>query len=208
MGLTRFVCISDTHGRHEALGELPDGDVLIHSGDACGRFDDFAAWFASQPHEHKVYVPGNHDQEVEDNPLRAQAILGSSVALLIEEEIEINGLRIWGSPWTPQFWYWSFMYPQTRAEETWAKIPQGIDVLVTHGPPRSVLDQVRPGLNAGCPVLNRRVFEVRPKAHVFGHIHEGWGQATILGIKFVNAAVMDGGYRLSNVPQVFEIPDR
>ena len=63
--MTRIVVISDTHGKHSPL-ILPDGDILVHCGDFCGRgqYQDalrFIGWFQSQPHKHKIFIAGNHD---------------------------------------------------------------------------------------------------------------------------------------------------
>ena len=211
----KIVGISDTHGR-DVYSPIPDGDVLVHAGDACMRGTEselvlFNAWLGTLPHKHKLYTPGNHDGFVQDHPEEARAIL-TNCTLLIEEAVEIDGVKFWMSPYTPEFFDWSFMYERANGAEQWAKMPEGIDVLVTHGPPAGILDTVlrfnkgeyEPE-STGCYDLLQRVLKVQPKLHIFGHIHEGYGQQIQHGIKFVNASICTDRYRAINAAHVLEL---
>jgi Icc-related predicted phosphoesterase len=191
-----IVCVSDTHARHH-LTEVPEGDVLVHAGDITrhGSLEDveaFDRWLAELPHRHKVVICGNHDFCFQARAAEARARITNAV-YLEDSGCELGGLTFYGSPWQPWFGGWAFNLP--RGEElakVWAKIPVGVDVLVTHGPPEGVLDRTNRGELAGCRDLLARVYEVRPRLHVFGHIHEAVGRADIEGIVFVNASTQMG----------------
>ena len=140
-----LVCVSDTHGRHRDL-TVPPGDVFLFAGDLSnhGRADDvseFDDWLGTLPHPHKVIICGNHDFHFERDPADARRRI-THAAYLQDSGTEIAGLKVWGSPWQPRFFDWAFNLdrgPDIAAK--WALIPDGTDVLVTHGPPAGVLDQ-------------------------------------------------------------------
>lgn len=204
----RIVCLSDTHGRHRDL-RVPDGDLLLHAGDLTRRGEKeeiqaVNAWLAGLPHPAKVVIAGNHDFAFERDP-EARTWL-TAATYLQDEEVTVGGLRIWGSPWQPRFFDWAFN--ADRGEELrriWARIPQGIDVLLTHGPPLGVLDRTVHGEEVGCADLADAVRRVRPRLHVFGHIHEGAGRHDSGGVISVNAASLDVRYRPVNPPIVVDL---
>lgn len=191
----RIVAVADTHMFHADFGALPAGDVLVHAGDMGRGGDDVelaevARWLRAQPHAHKLVIPGNHDWMFQLDEVAAREMF-AGLTVLIDEEAVIGGLRFWGSPWTPEFHSWAFMLPPGAAlAAKWAKIPHGIDVLVTHGPPREILDDVGAYRGsaepAGCAALRTRAFEVRPRLHLFGHIHSQRGEHVEDGVRFVN----------------------
>ncbi len=192
----RLVFLSDTHRLHEHLS-VPAGDVLVHCGDWSTRgfreeTEEFLAWLRALPYPHKVVVPGNHDFFCEREPVEARALFErGGVRYLLDEAAEVAGLRFYGSPWTPRFGDWAFMRdPGEALEATWAAVPAGLDVLVTHGPPRGLGDVTRRGSAVGCEALRARVLEVRPRLHVYGHIHEDAGEFEVLGCptRFLNVA--------------------
>jgi Icc-related predicted phosphoesterase len=188
----RIVCVSDTHARHR-LTAVPGGDVLVHAGDLTRRgkledVEEFDRWLGTLPHPVKVVICGNHDFCFQDRPAEARALVRNAT-YLEDSGCEAGGLTFWGSPWQPWFGGWAFNLP--RGEElarVWAKIPDRVDVLLTHGPPEGILDRTNHGENAGCADLLRRVYEVRPRLHVFGHIHEAAGRLDADGTVFVNAS--------------------
>lgn len=187
-----IVCVSDTHGRHDRLA-VPDGDVLVHAGDLTlhGSLDDvtrFDDWLSSLPHRHKVVVCGNHDWCFQRTPAEARRRLRNAI-YLEDEAAVVEGLRFYGSPWQPWFLDWAFNLPRgPELAAKWALIPGDTDVLITHGPPAGVLDLTKRGDRVGCADLLNRVHEVRPKLHVFGHIHEAAGVERVGATLFVNAS--------------------
>lgn len=206
----KFVFISDTHSLHEQVA-LPEGDVLVHAGDFSMRgslpeVSAFLDWFEGQPHRHKVLVAGNHDFLAEREPGVFRALLPESVIYLENNGIEIEGLRLWGSPITPWFFDWAFnRHRGADIRPYWEAIPHGTDVLITHGPPYGILDEVlRDPRPVGCRDLLRRIEKIRPKVHVFGHIHEGYGQLEHDGTLFINAASVDVRYKPVNAPVVWQ----
>lgn len=163
------------------------------------------------PHTHKVYVPGNHDAVFSDEPAYAREFMAEAgVTVLVDQEASIGGLRVWGSPWCPEFGNWWFMKPAEFRAHAFAMIPDGLDVLVTHTPPRYTLDY-RHRLNApsplGCDELYSRTFnmDLPPRLHVFGHIHGGYGMDDDNFTKYVNAAYCDESYRPVNPPILVEL---
>jgi predicted phosphodiesterase len=188
----RIVLISDTHSRHREY-DLPDGDLLLVAGDVTKRgtreqilaFDE---WLGTLPHRHRVVIAGNHDFALEQVPGARGWI--TNATYLQDEEVTVGGLRIWGSPWQPRFFDWAFNLDRgAPLRAMWRRIPTGVDVLVTHGPPRGILDRTFRGDDVGCDDLRDEVLDrVRPKLHVFGHIHEARGQVVMDGVHFVNAS--------------------
>jgi predicted phosphodiesterase len=209
----RLVCISDTHMAHRGL-HLPDGDVLIHAGDATstGTFDEvghFLAWFAAQPHRHKLLIAGNHDWLYQRHPDMVAQLLARhpGITYLEDSGVDLEGVRFWGSPWQPWFMDWAFNLPRKgpRLREMWNRIPLDLDVLITHGPPHGILDQVHGGEHLGCEELKIRLAVVKPRVHVFGHIHDGFGVAQSPRTTYVNASTCTEAYRASNRPIVLDL---
>ncbi|KAJ5182638.1 hypothetical protein N7492_000254 [Penicillium capsulatum] len=178
------VCISDTHNSQPTI---PDGDILIHAGDltqsgSLAELQATLAWLRAQPHPIKIVVAGNHDLLLDTgySESKKQALSDkdqldwTGITYLENMETTVicpNGrhLNIYGSPYSPRHGNWAFQYP--RSQNIWNElIPDGIDVLITHGPPRAHLD-----LNLGCAHLLPQLWGVRPRLHVFGHVHEGAG---------------------------------
>ena len=216
--MPKIVCLSDTHNCNYQFA-VPDGDILIHSGDATirgtvGEVEEFLSWFAGLPHRHKIFVAGNHDWLYEiDNRFARLLTANFNIRYLQDSVTEIEGLRIYGSPWQPRFYDWAFNLNRgAEMAEKWKLIPDDIDILITHGPPFGILDEVPKKHwteNAGCEELRRRVEEIsafgKLKLHVFGHIHCGYGRHEDFGVKFVNASVCDESYEPTQPPIVVEI---
>lgn len=208
------VVISDTHTFHNRV-VIPPGDILIHCGDFCstGRLveaDAFAHWMSRQPHAHKIVIAGNHDICLEhDRYLGYKLFEELGVTYLFDEETTACGLRFYGSPWQPEFHDWAFNLPRgEKLREKWAKIPKGIDVLMTHGPPYGILDLAPGDRVVGCEELIKVVMEIRPQLHAFGHIHEGYGKGDWDGITFANASICTGLYQPTNAPLTFNLQPR
>jgi Icc-related predicted phosphoesterase len=215
----KVVCISDTHNKHEQI-EIPECDLLLHTGDFSSRgykheFQNFVKWLDKQPAKHKVFISGNHDYICQkEREFVAEFVADYDVHYLLDSSVEIEGLKIYGSPWQPWFHNWAFNFNKNdhaQAISTWAKIPDDTDVLLTHGPPYKVLDRVARVMhagedpNVGCKFLLGRVMEVKPKLHVFGHIHEAYGQLEHNGTLFINAASCTLQYQPTNLATVTEL---
>lgn len=211
--MPKVVFISDTHNLHAKV-KIPSCDILVHAGDATGRgtmqeITSFLFWFSQQPAKHKVLCLGNHDHLGERNPSMLKILLSEhpSITYLENSSAEVMGLKFWGSPWTPRFYDWAFNADPDKLIEVWSTIPEGIDVLVTHGPPFGILDETEEGVNAGCKILLHEIqTRAKPKYHVAGHIHEGYGTKVVDGITYINASSCNRKYQPVNPPIVMEIP--
>ena len=213
----KIVCVSDTHEQENNV-IVPAGDVLIHSGDFTnnGRwfaFEKFLLWMEAQPHSAKILVAGNHDFMFQREGARARQLVNSvapSVTYLQDEEVTINGLKFYGSPWTPEFMKWAFMKERgLKMRAMWSLIPHDTQVLITHGPAHGTLDLTQDGTHVGCEQLSKYLPIVRPLLHVFGHIHTGYGvHDTIFAegpsLKSINAAACDDNYAVVNPPIVVD----
>ena len=200
----RLVALADTHlwrhGRHPI--PIPEGDVLVHAGDLLqhGNLEELARameWLAALPHPKKIVVAGNHEVCVERQPDQARAMIAAAGAIYLEDEgTEIDGIRFHGSPWTPRYRVWAFA--KGRGQESramWEKIPDRVDVLVTHGPPFGFGDRIewKGALrHIGDVDLLDRVRIVRPKVHLFGHIHQDPGQWKTAATAFYNVTTDEG----------------
>ena len=177
----RIVAVADTHMFVEDLGELPGGDLLVHAGDLLrvGTLDELeqaAPWLRDQPHPHKIFVAGNHDGCFEHHRERAVELLGPSVVYLQDSGAEVAGLSVYGSPWQPAYNGWAFNLERGASLRAyWDRIPAGLDLLITHGPPRGYGDDHPYPERVGCVDLMGAVRRARPRLHVFGHIHNDGG---------------------------------
>ncbi len=207
----RFVHISDTHNYHKQV-KIPDGDCLIISGDftsvgAIHQIAAFNTWLGTLPHKYKILVAGNHDRLFETDPSLARSLITNAIYLQ-DEEVTIEGIRIWGTPWQREFCNWAFNLPDgATLKAKWDLIPSGIDILVTHSPPYGIRDFI-PGHHTwnhlGCPELLDAVLRINPKFHLFGHIHYSHGMEDFMGTTFINSAICTEAYLAINEPHVFE----
>lgn len=204
------VCISDTHELHREL-DMPDGDILIHAGDftifskSAAAILDFNEWLGELPHRHKIVIPGNHEFFLEADSAKRRLI--SNATLLIDESVEVMGLKIWGSPITPLYGgAFGRRSPQDRVR-LYARIPGDVNILVTHGPPYGVLDR-SPGMlhHAGCPELREAVTRLKPQLHLFGHVHGAHGMVNTEETLFANAALLGLDGDVSESPIVLRMP--
>lgn len=196
----KLVLLSDTHGKHRSL-HVPGGDVLIHAGDftmfsrSKSSVLDFNSWLHDLPHEWKIVVPGNHEFNFRCSNWRN---LISCDTLLVNDVIEIGGLRIWGSPVTPGDSAAFGGITEDDRRRVFSSIPEGTDVLITHSPPFGILDRdFVEAEHQGCKELAKAVQCVRPRLHVFGHIHGAYGVKRVGPTVFVNAALASTGYKLT-----------
>jgi len=210
--------ISDTHNNHKKVtGDLPGGDLLIHAGDLSSmgyehEIREFAKWFNSlDNYTSKVFISGNHDWGFQNNDEKIKEIIGFYKDINYLEDdfmgiIEGGGpeVKIWGSPWQPEFYDWAFNLPRNGDElkAKWDMIPDDIDILITHGPAWGILDDVegRRGYHLGCELLAERIKQIKPKIHICGHIHSGYGHYYDGHTHYFNAAVLNERYLYSHMP--------
>ena len=224
--------ISDTHCKHREL-KLRGGDILFHCGDYSflGQIDEtleFMSWLSSQPYTYKVFIAGNHDWGFE--PLtegleedhtfyfrgkylifrglneqykdRAEKL---GLIYLHNESVIIEGFKIYGTPYQAMIDkhnIWAFNYYDDDLY-SWDHVPENTDVLLTHSPPYGILDSS--AHRFGSKGLAKRVSEVKPLVHCFGHIHEGYGRLKKDGTVYINAATLDKEYRTTNEPKNFTL---
>jgi len=205
----KIVTISDTHSMHRSLN-MPDGDVLIHAGDfsAHGTLDDafeFNDWLGTLDYEHKLIIAGNHELCFEKKPEEAEKLITNAVYLK-DSSIVIDGMKFYGAPWQPTFYNWAFNLERgAELKEKWDLIDADTDVLITHGPPYGYLDVTMEHKHVGCEELIKAVHRVRPRLHVFGHIHCGYGMDKVGSTRLINACICTERYEPSNQPFVIEI---
>ncbi len=216
----RIALISDTHGFEEHVRVSPT-DLLIHCGDFTkgdqGRapFRSFLQWLERQPAPHKCLVSGNHDSQTSTWPEAARAMIvehAPSVTYLRDSGVTINGLRIWGSPYTPTFFDWYNMRDRGKAIRAhWDLIPTGLDFLVTHGPPKGFGDwSPYEKVSAGDYDLLEAIKRVKPRYHVHGHFHGGRGTYELAhpdGTKttIINASICTEAYLPTNHPWIIDL---
>ena len=210
----RIILISDTHGRHKEV-TIPNGDILIHSGDFSGRGDpyevkDFLEWFTSQPHTNKIFIAGNHDLSFEDKPAWLRDMLDKlapNIFYLEDSLVTIDDVKFYGSPWQPEFHDWAFnLVRGPELAKKWAKIPLDTNVLITHGPAYRYLDYTIFGhQNVGCHDLLERIKKVKPQIHTCGHIHHSHGSKYDQYTTYFNASICDERYQPTNKPWIVDL---
>lgn len=206
--------ITDTHTKHKHItGDLPGGDFLIHCGDITNRgfmteIKNFLDWFDGvKGYEHKIFIAGNHDFGFQDNPKECAKLLENypNITYLQDTSVIIDGIKIYGTPWQPRFYDWAFNVDRGwDIAQKWEKIPQDTDILITHGPLHGILDLTYAGQRVGCEDLYKKVMEVKPKIHCFGHIHFDYGMKEIDGTTFINACCLGEDYLYQNDPITLE----
>jgi len=209
----RITFISDTHGKHRQLNDM-SGDMIIHAGDVSSRgakheVKDFLNWFKDLDFTYKLFIAGNHDFYFERaKESEVQVLIPKKVIYLNDSGIEIEGIHIWGSPVQPEFFDWAFNRKRgAEIKKHWDLIPANTDILITHGPPLGILDKTSQGLGVGCEELIIASKRVSPKIHVFGHIHEAYGQHKEGRVQYINASVLDLQYRCVHSPVVMDYND-
>jgi Icc-related predicted phosphoesterase len=213
----KLCLISDTHERHRELNIDPC-DVLIHAGDFTNLGSqkahyDFVNWFENQPAKYKCLIGGNHDLHLHSSPYtRDNFILDidefkkHGIVYLKDSWVDIHGIRIYGSPWTPKFGDWAFMKPRESIGYYWDMIPYNVDILITHGPAYGILDQPWGDQeHVGCKALLDTIMKVKPRYHVSGHVHGSYGEKQFNGVTFLNVSSCGENYKVQNKPVYIEV---
>ncbi len=221
--------ISDTHGMHSQL-PIPEGiDMVIHAGDVSNTRDSqtnmkevyhFLEWFRALNIPKKVLIAGNHDTSIERgyHPLKKMDSKLENITYLEHDTVCVSGIHIFGSPYTPTFGSgWAYNRDRGKLDAYWKHLPDDLDILITHGPPKGILDLSinRSGIIEQCgdSCLLNHVLRVTPKVHIFGHIHNyknciNQGIREYMDIKFINASCVEDGrfdYGLTSGGVVFDI---
>jgi Icc-related predicted phosphoesterase len=197
--------------------DLPGGDILIHSGDfmSSGYYWNEASTFLEwcdglHQYDNKILIAGNHDRWFEDNMKEIPKLMEMypNIKYLLDQQTEIFGLKIWGSPWQPEFFDWAFNLPRNGEDlrEKWSWIPNTTDILITHGPAFGHLDVSGFGGNpVGCELLRERIDVVKPLIHSFGHIHGSAGYKFDGNTHYFNASILDERYEYRNKPMTIDL---
>jgi Icc-related predicted phosphoesterase len=221
--MLKICAIGDTHNQLNQI-DLPEADVLVHAGDLTmgGRLQELVKLnnhlgAIKKKYRHVLIVPGNHDLLFQERESFARSFI-TNATVLIDEEIVIDGIKFFFSPWQTWFLNWAYNFPENDRETCevaaakYAQIPDDVNVLVSHGPPYMMLDKVdhyNPknirGLHVGCPALAKRVDQIKPLLHVFGHIHASYGKVVTNDTTFINACICNEEYKPVNKPWVIEI---
>lgn len=207
-------CVSDLHGRYP---KLPGGDILIIAGDCVSNdeiaaWDGFFHWLKWQDYRKKIVVAGNHDNYLFEYYDFIDGDCDSpdgDFEYLCDREIEFEGLRIYGTPWTSIFRgqnpkCMAFSVDESELEEKFKKIPCDVDILISHGPMKGVLDDNIRGELCGSESLHNHVRNSSPKIMICGHIHEdGIKECTITSkcgkpIHVANVSYCDHQYKRRN----------
>jgi predicted phosphodiesterase len=220
----KITIISDTHTKHRYCeNDLPGGDLLIHAGDFMNsgynpiEAMEFFKWFDEiDNYDFKVFIAGNHDRWMQDKTEESRGILtGYKTIDYLQDDWmtvgdsdphdpNVQTAKIWGSPWQPEFYNWAFNLPRNGEElkAKWDMIPEDVDILITHGPAWGFLDDVegRRGQHLGCELLTERIKQIKPKIHICGHIHSGYGHYFDGHTHYFNASVLNERYSYSHLP--------
>jgi Icc-related predicted phosphoesterase len=202
-----ITAISDVHNQIGKL-ELRPANMLIIGGDLTGRgtVNELIKFNADLNNikplfKHVVVIAGNHDFLFQNDYHLAKSLISNVTHYLQDDLIEIEGLRIYGSPHQPSYGGWAFNLDRGPAiKAKWDLIPNDLDILITHGPPMGILDK-----DLGCKDLLDAVIVKKPKIHIFGHIHEGYGVKVLNNTTFINASSCDEAYCVTNEPITFEV---
>ena len=215
--------ISDTHTKHKELDLSPlqeNLDMIIHTGDAGtsrdishndGEIRDFLQWYSSLPVKYKLFIPGNHDTSIGQNLWKADKVLEEyDIHMLINKTIEIEGVKIFGSPYTPAFGFgWAFNSQRHKIQKHWNLIEEGTDIVAVHGPPKGMLDLNKEYISCGCGTLTYILGQIKPKYCLFGHIHEDGGKLLqdnkYPDTTFINGSAVNLMHDIINNGKIIEI---
>jgi Icc-related predicted phosphoesterase len=196
----RLLHLSDTHNRHRELTSLPAADILVHSGDVSmagtnTEVIDFIEWFGSLDYKYKIFIAGNHDDCLFGANIEG---LPENCFYLCNSGITIEGVNFYGVP--------LFMEDAMlgNSDKNIREIPPDTNVLITHQPPYSILD-FSANINYGDPYLLQKMLEIKPKYHLFGHVHDAYGTIAADNTTFVNGAILNDKYWIENKPVVINL---
>jgi Icc-related predicted phosphoesterase len=214
--MIKYICISDTHMRMKDV-LIPEGDILIHAGDLTFKGEEWEILpeldiLAAKTKGYKkvICVQGNHEYRLRNQPELVRKFFEErGLVLLHHEPYEFEGIKYFGSPYTPTFGRWAFMEDRgAPIRRLWEQIPDDTQILITHGQPHLINDIIPPeyggrdrSLNVGCEELALRIPQLKDlKLYVGGHLHSGYGITTALSVKYVNGSICNEKYEPVNKP--------
>lgn len=215
--MTKIVAVADLHGY---LPEIEPCDLLIIAGDICPNFagshdkdsfrqaawldKSFREWLDRIPAKQVIAIWGNHDFVGQHRGLIPKNLRWT---LLQDNQVELNGLKIYGTPWTPTFFDWAFMDSEENLDRRWKQVPSELDILISHGPPYGYCDKPQASLpRCGSKAMLSAVSGKNPKLLICGHIHGGRGDATLpSGGAIKNVAFVDEAYKPRHIDAAFEV---
>lgn len=196
----KLLHISDTHGKHRLLQNLPEADIIVHSGDLSeggteSEILDFLEWFVDLPYKYKIFVAGNHDHGLHNANIEG---LPENCYHLSNFGVTIEGVKFYGVP--------LFMEDIEAGvfDENIRKIPADTDVLITHQPPYGILDSVETA-HFGDRILLETILKIKPKYHLFGHAHDAFGIEKSNHTTFVNGALLDFHCEMKYEPVLLDV---
>ena len=189
--------ISDTHGHHRQLENLPDADVIVHTGDVTEdgteeELLDFLEWFRDLPYRYKVFIAGNHDSCLYGTSIEG---LDENCYYLYGNSVIIEGVKFYGIPMLPGD------ILSGRYAEMIEGIPEDTDILLTHQPPLGILDEED---YPGDVRILSKVLSVKPQFHLVGHNHDSYGRMDGAATTFVNGSLADRQCMLEKHPVLIE----
>lgn len=171
---------------------VPECDVFVHAGDITDRGEDktirdFFDWLEEIKAKIKIVIGGNHDFWFTKQRDPSVYTGRPGIHYLEHQELIINGVKFFGSPWTPYFYDWAFNGTDEETGDSYGpnlnrlfgQIPDDTDVLISHGPSAGILSTNLKGEDCGSKMLFKHLIRVRPKVHIHGHIHESYGSKII-----------------------------
>jgi Icc-related predicted phosphoesterase len=218
----KVVAISDIHMDFNDNYIMPESDLLVVAGDATYKGTErelvsFLSWLSKQPSKYKVFVPGNHDIDCQKNEYlwkkyarERNIIMETNGFVYIEDKI------LFCTAWTPYFYDWAFNGTDglegdqcgPNLHRLWRHISDTtIDLLISHGPPRGILDLNYKKEPCGS-VIARSIADNNKdniKNWVFGHIHASYGNLTYNNINFFNVSLLNDKYEKTNPPTQLNI---
>ena len=215
----KLCCISDYHSqfRYVSPSQFEPHDVTVFTGDWTGPRAplpsrattlDFLEWLSRLPSRHQIFIAGNHDRTPIDDPAGFRQMVAQypTITYLENEYTIIDNIVFYGSPYTPPFFDWHFMAPESKLQQMYTSVPANTNVLLTHGPAFGILDETDRGVSAGSLSLAALLPNLPSlQLHAFGHIHEAYGVKTLDSYTAVNASQLDSIYVLKPVPIYIDI---
>lgn len=201
-------------GNHEVTYDLENrSDIIGHYlRNERGDYSNLVREYQKNNTNYNPNISGkNYDDNVL-NLIKQQIIEDDEIIYLEESSINVEGLNIYGTPYSPFFYHWGFpTYPYHERQNggleasRWNKIPDNTDIVIVHGPPFNILDSTVDNEHVGCPFLAEKMNKIEPSLCLFGHIHEAYGHKKIKNTYYANVSTLNFNYQIKNKPILFDL---